>query len=252
MYIRFNDKSQRVIVEAQNIAKERRLPKVELACILAALARTADSFAQIFLADAGILTDEIESLLPAATHSDEEIPLQVGFDRLCKRHLEIAYEQARQLGHGSIGTEHLLLGLLAMENHPASAFLRDKGITREQVLAKLKFSKEAAADNKVEQQRRKSTGHEERRRAWEQHAEPAAATESETKRDSVISVRLDDATLANLDALIQADVFKSRSEAAHFLIKKGIAAQADAIEQVTKRLSAIKEIQDELKQLFNE
>jgi ATP-dependent Clp protease ATP-binding subunit ClpA len=44
-----------------------------------------------------------------------------------------AQEEARGMHHGWIGTEHLLLGLLADGNSPTAAVLRQHGLTRETV-----------------------------------------------------------------------------------------------------------------------
>lgn len=65
-----------------------------------------------------------------------------------------------------------------------------------------------------------------------------------------IGTQLDDASLAKIDALVQAGVFKSRSRAGHFLMIKGILAQTELLDQVMERLAKIKEIQSELNQLF--
>jgi Clp amino terminal domain, pathogenicity island component len=49
--------------------------------------------------------------------------------------LDHASEQARELGHNYVGTEHALLGLLAVEDGLAAHVLADLGVTRERVLA---------------------------------------------------------------------------------------------------------------------
>lgn len=43
--------------------------------------------------------------------------------------MHLAEEQARSMGHEYLGTEHVLLGLLAQEGTPASATLRALGAT---------------------------------------------------------------------------------------------------------------------------
>jgi hypothetical protein len=51
--------------------------------------------------------------------------------------LNHAGEQARELGHNYVGTEHALLGLLAARDGLAAHVLADLGVTREDVLAEL-------------------------------------------------------------------------------------------------------------------
>lgn len=52
-----------------------------------------------------------------------------GFDAGARRALALAEREARALGHDRVGTEHLLLGLLADESSAASSALRDAGAT---------------------------------------------------------------------------------------------------------------------------
>ncbi len=49
--------------------------------------------------------------------------------------LEHAGEQARELGHNYVGTEHALLGLVVVEDGLAAHVLDDLGVTREGILA---------------------------------------------------------------------------------------------------------------------
>jgi hypothetical protein len=51
--------------------------------------------------------------------------------------LNLAGEQARELGHNYVGTEHALLGLLAARDGLAAHVLADLGITPDDVLAEL-------------------------------------------------------------------------------------------------------------------
>ncbi len=48
-----------------------------------------------------------------------------------------AQSEARQLGHGFIGCEHLLLALLAAESSPAADVLREHELTPERVRAEV-------------------------------------------------------------------------------------------------------------------
>lgn len=54
-----------------------------------------------------------------------------GFGADARRALALAEQEARLLGHDRVGTEHLLLGLLADEPSPASSALREAGATIE-------------------------------------------------------------------------------------------------------------------------
>lgn len=52
-----------------------------------------------------------------------------GFGADARRALALADQEARLLGHDRVGTEHLLLGLLADEASPAARALREAGAT---------------------------------------------------------------------------------------------------------------------------
>jgi|SRR5512143_454980 Arc/MetJ-type ribon-helix-helix transcriptional regulator len=66
-------------------------------------------------------------------------------------------------------------------------------------------------------------------------------------RDHVVMVRVNDDSLKSLDALVQTGIFKSRSEAAAFLISEGVKAQATLFERISERIKEIERLRAELK-----
>jgi len=66
-------------------------------------------------------------------------------------------------------------------------------------------------------------------------------------RDHVVMVRVNDDSLKSLDALVQTGIFKSRSEAAAFLISEGVKAQASLFERISERIKEIERLRAELK-----
>ncbi|HXF41431.1 MAG TPA: hypothetical protein VN687_17075 [Blastocatellia bacterium] len=66
-------------------------------------------------------------------------------------------------------------------------------------------------------------------------------------RDHVVMVRVNEDSLRSLDALVQTGIFKSRSEAAAFLISEGVKAQAALFERISERISEIERLRAELK-----
>jgi len=66
-------------------------------------------------------------------------------------------------------------------------------------------------------------------------------------RDHVVMVRVNEDSLKSLDALVQTGIFKSRSEAAAFLISEGVKAQAPLFERIAERISEIERLRAELK-----
>jgi len=71
-------------------------------------------------------------------------------------------------------------------------------------------------------------------------------------RDHVVMVRVNDDALKSLDALIQSGIFKSRSEAAAFLISEGIKAQQPLFNKISERIREIERLQSELKGIIEQ
>jgi hypothetical protein len=64
-------------------------------------------------------------------------------------------------------------------------------------------------------------------------------------RGNVVMTRLDDANLKQIDALVEVEVFKSRSEAVAFFIKQGIKARKDLFEKVMPTVEKIRELKEQ-------
>lgn len=217
MFGRFTEDAQQIVIDAQTIATHHGLFSVNPNVLLAALTEVGDNVAKRFLIEVGVTPELVkETLLPKSAVPSKERP---GLEPRVKTILEQAFEQARILGHYHVGPEHILLGLLHTPCE-AARFLSERGVTRERFLTSLAREPGEEAETKA------------------------------ARRDNVISVRLDDASLRRIDTLVKADIFSSRSAAASYLISKGILAQMQLLEQVEERLSAIESIQDELKELF--
>jgi Arc/MetJ-type ribon-helix-helix transcriptional regulator len=70
-------------------------------------------------------------------------------------------------------------------------------------------------------------------------------------RDHVVMVRVNDDSLKSVDALVQTGIFKSRSEAAAFLISEGVKAQSALFDRISERIKEIERLRAELKGIVN-
>ena len=66
-------------------------------------------------------------------------------------------------------------------------------------------------------------------------------------RGNVVMTRLDDADLKQIDALVEVEAFKSRSEAAAFFIRQGMLARKDLFEKVMPTVEKIRELKEQAK-----
>ena len=68
-------------------------------------------------------------------------------------------------------------------------------------------------------------------------------------RHNVIMVRVNDESLARLTDLVDAGLFKSRSESAAFMISEGIKRQAPLFDKIAEKISEIQRIRAELQSM---
>ncbi|MDH5482914.1 MAG: hypothetical protein OEY22_08560 [Candidatus Bathyarchaeota archaeon] len=66
-------------------------------------------------------------------------------------------------------------------------------------------------------------------------------------RSNVVMTRLNDEDLTQIDALVEVEAFRSRSEAAAFFIKEGIEARKDLFQKVMPTVEKIRELKEQAK-----
>ncbi len=70
-------------------------------------------------------------------------------------------------------------------------------------------------------------------------------------RENVVMVRINKESLKKLDELVDAGLFKSRSESAAFLIREGIKAREDIFGKISEKISEIHKLKDDLKNVIS-
>ena len=99
--------------------------------------------------------------------------------------------------------------------------------------------------NKINQKKKNTS--DEFNKAWKQVEEIGKETwNSIQKRTNVVMVRMDDDSLEKIDTLVDAKVCKSRSEAAAYLITKGIAAQQETFDEITELSKKINDLRGKM------
>ncbi|HEY3015369.1 MAG TPA: Clp protease N-terminal domain-containing protein [Nocardioides sp.] len=127
----FTNRAAVVVLKAQNVARERGHAQLTGQHLLLGLIAEWDGFAGQALESAGAsqdaVTRAVEQILPAAGRPGlEHVPFSSG----AKKVLELSVRESLRLGHGYVGTEHLLLGLLESGDEPAFGLLTDLGVTK--------------------------------------------------------------------------------------------------------------------------
>jgi Arc/MetJ-type ribon-helix-helix transcriptional regulator len=70
-------------------------------------------------------------------------------------------------------------------------------------------------------------------------------------RNTVLTIRVNDESNKKLNMLVEAGLFKSRSESAAFLIEEGIKSQGALFAKITDKLKKMEKIRDELKDIVS-
>ena len=123
-FARFTDKARRAVVEAQAAARRTRQEQIAPEHLVLGLLTEPTALAATTLTalgvDLDVLRDRVEAGMVA---SDAELGEQIPFSGPAKKVLELVFREALRLGHNYVGTEHLLLGLLADEESPAAQMI---------------------------------------------------------------------------------------------------------------------------------
>ena len=128
LFERFTDRARRVLVLAQEEARDLNHAFIGTEHILLGLIREGEGVAAKALDALGVTFDVVrekveEAIGPNANPSPGSPP----FTPRAKKVLELSLREALQLGHSYIGTEHMLLGLVREGDGVAAQVLNELG-----------------------------------------------------------------------------------------------------------------------------
>jgi hypothetical protein len=114
---RFTDRARNVVVTSQNEARNAGNPNIYPAHLVLGLLADPGSLAAMAITAQGVTLDAVRQAAAAALPpSSGEAPDLVPFDPAAKKVLELTFREALRLGHNYVGTEHILLALLELED----------------------------------------------------------------------------------------------------------------------------------------
>jgi ATP-dependent Clp protease ATP-binding subunit ClpC len=135
MFDRFTERARKVMTLARQEAQKLNNDYIGTEHILLGLVQEGSGVAAQVLKNLDVdlrkVRAEVERLVEQGTSpvSGSQLP----FTPRAKRVLELALEEAQNLGHNYIGTEHLLLGLIRESDGPAAHVLQNLGVKPEEV-----------------------------------------------------------------------------------------------------------------------
>ncbi len=135
---KFSERARRVLTIAQEEARSLNHSYIGTEHILLGLVREEEGVAARVLINLGIGLSKVRSAVEFIIgRGDKPGAGETGLTPRAKKVIELAIDEARQMGHNYIGTEHLLLGLLREGEGVASSVLDSFGITLERARAEV-------------------------------------------------------------------------------------------------------------------
>ena len=137
---RFTPRARNVVMAAQNEAHAASNDEITPAHLALGLLHEADAVAGKAIVAQGVTLDAVRAAVtPALPPAVAEVPALVPFDDQAKKALELTFREALRLGHNYVGTEHILLALLEMEDGqgPLTAAGITKPASEQEIVAML-------------------------------------------------------------------------------------------------------------------
>ena len=148
---KFSERSRRVLTLAQEEAERFNHSYIGTEHILLGLVREDEGVAAKVMTNLGVSLSKLRSSVELTMGRGEKPSSgEVGLTPRAKRVIELAIDEARQLGHTYIGTEHLLLGLLREGAGVAAGVLDTFGVTLERARAEaIRFLSQGVSRSKL-------------------------------------------------------------------------------------------------------
>lgn len=156
-FSRYTPRARNVVMAAHNEAKAAGNAETVPGHLVLGLLTEPEALAAKAVVAQGVSLDAVrEAATAALPPRAENAPELVPYAPAAKKALELTFREALRLGHNYIGTEHVLLALLELENGEGllSGLGIDKATTEEKVLKELEKIREALENKDREEKHR--------------------------------------------------------------------------------------------------
>jgi ATP-dependent Clp protease ATP-binding subunit ClpA len=132
---RFNDRAKRVLALAQDEAIRFNHNYIGVEHLLLGLVREGQGVAARVLESMGVELSRVRTAVEFKIGRGDSTtsPSEITLSPRTKKVIELSTEEARKLGHGHVGTEHLLLGIVREGGGIAGEILQSLGVELEKV-----------------------------------------------------------------------------------------------------------------------
>ena len=128
MFNRFTERARRILVLAQQEAVKLQSDHIGTEHLLLGLAGDPESVASKALESLNINLNTMRSQIVEKLSRAPVEKQEINYTPRAKKSLELAVDEAQNLGHNYVGTEHILLGLMREGEGLAAQILRSLGV----------------------------------------------------------------------------------------------------------------------------
>jgi len=116
-FTRFTPRARNAVMAAQNEARAAGHDQIRPEHLVLGLLSEPDGVGAAAIAARGVALDAVRQAVTAALPPPaSEVPAVIPFDPQARKALELTFREALRMGHNYIGTEHILLALLELED----------------------------------------------------------------------------------------------------------------------------------------
>ena len=135
-FARFSPRARNAVMVAQNEARAAGHDQIRPEHLLLGLMSDPQSLAATAIVELGVPLATVRQAVTAALPPPAgAVPALIPFDQQARKVLELTFREALRLGHNYIGTEHILLALLELED--SGGVLSGLGIDKAAAQARL-------------------------------------------------------------------------------------------------------------------
>ena len=128
-FTRFTPRARNVVMAAQNEAREAGNDQIRPEHLVLGLLAEPDALAAQSILAQGVALDAVrQAVVAVLPPANGDLPELIPFDPGAKKALELTFREALRMGHNYVGTEHLLLALLELED--GAGVLADLGVDK--------------------------------------------------------------------------------------------------------------------------
>ncbi|NYF57337.1 Clp protease N-terminal domain-containing protein [Micromonospora purpureochromogenes] len=114
---RFTPRARNVVMASQNEARATGHAEIRAEHLVLGLLAEPEALAAKAIVEEGVSLDDVRQAATAALPPPaDQVPDLIPYDAQGKKALELTFREALRLGHNYIGTEHILLALLELED----------------------------------------------------------------------------------------------------------------------------------------